>query len=73
MKLIKKYNAEYAEYQLAGEVATLQRSEDSTKSWGFTTNKGYNTWEGDAYATRAEAYQAMKSYNDSLLNELKFA
>lgn len=74
MKLIKKYSNEYSEYKMCnGEICTLQQSDDATKSWGFTSDSGYNSWEGNPYDTRKEAFSAMKGYNSNLELELKYA
>ena len=55
-----------------GEHATVEKGHDC--GWGFTTTKGYNTWEGypDGFKTKAEAKAHLKSFEADCIREMKY-
>ena len=52
------------------EIATIE--ENCNGIWAFTTNRGYNGWEGDGYKSFDSCYNALKKYEKNLINELKY-
>ncbi len=53
------------------EIATI--NEDCNGFWGFTTNRGYNTWEGTPYKTFDAAFTSLKKYEKNSIENLKYA
>lgn len=53
------------------ELATIE--EDCNGLWGFTTNKGYNTWEGEPYKSFDQAYKSLKVYEKNSVADLKYS
>jgi hypothetical protein len=52
------------------ENATIEQ--DDNGLWGFTTNRGYNSWEGKLFKSFDEAYSNLKKYEKNSLNDLKY-
>lgn len=55
-----------------GENATVEKGYDC--GWGFTTTKGYNTWEStpDGFKTKAEAKARLAAYEKECMYDAKF-
>lgn len=52
------------------ETATIEQ--DCNGQWGFTTTRGYNTWEAIPYKSFDVAYSELKKYEKNSLNNLKY-
>jgi len=52
------------------ETATIEQ--DCNGLWGFTTTRGYNSWEVLPYKSFDKAYSALKTYEKNELINLKF-
>ena len=52
------------------EIATIDQ--DCNGLWGFTTTKGYNSWEGTLYKSFDKCYLDLKAYEKRNINQLKY-
>jgi hypothetical protein len=53
-----------------GEVFTLQQ--DINGFWGYTSNKGYNSWEAYEFKTKAQAKAAMRELEKNEILNAKY-
>lgn len=53
------------------ETATIEQDDNGT--WGFTTTRGYNSWEGDGYKSFDAVYNKLKAYEKESIKDLKYA
>jgi hypothetical protein len=70
MKAGSKFSDGSQMFHLAcGEIATVEK--DTNGFWGFTTNKGYNLWEGEREtATKKECLAILRKFDaETVLNK----
>lgn len=51
---------------------TAKIEQDCNGSWGFTTTRGYNSWEGENYKSFDKVYSALKAYEKRELLNLRY-
>ena len=72
MKAGSKFSDGSQMFHLAcGEIATVEK--DVNGFWGFTTNKGYNLWEGER-ETKSRKYclTLLRGYDAEVVNDRKY-
>jgi len=52
------------------ETASIEM--DCNGLWGFTTNRGYNSWEGVTYKSFDAVYTQLKKYEKQSLQNIKY-
>ena len=72
MKAGSKFSDGSQMFHLAcGEIATVEK--DVNGFWGFTTNKGYNLWEGNEETnSRKDCINRLRAFEAEVLNDMKY-
>ena len=72
MKAGSKFSDGSQMFHIAGgEIATVEQ--DVNGFWGFTTNRGYNLWEGERETkSRAKCIAMLRELDKSIKHEMQF-